>query len=127
MTARTRQRHARAGFTLVELMVAIMVMSVGVLGLAGTAVVVARLTGGATQQTVAANVAATRFERLRSSPCGAIASGYATTNGVSEKWVVTSKGTAAGVSTFDVVDTVGFTTRNGRTPARQVYRSYVRC
>jgi prepilin-type N-terminal cleavage/methylation domain-containing protein len=127
MTARTQRRQARAGFTLVELMVAIMVMAVGVLGLAGTAVAVARLAGGATQQTIAANVAATRFEQLRSSPCGVITSGSATTRGVSEKWAVTAAGTAFGVSTFDIVDTVWFTTRNGRTPMRQVYRSYVRC
>ena len=127
MTARTRRRQARAGFTLVELMVAILVMAVGVLGLAGTAVAVARLTGGATQQTIAANVAATRFEQLRSSPCASIKTGSATTRGVSEKWVVTSVGTVAGVSTYDVVDTLAFTTRNRRTPAQQVYRSYVRC
>ena len=127
MSARTRRRRARAGFTLVELMVAIMVMAVGVLGLAGTAVAVARLTGGAAQQTIAANLAATRFEQLRSSPCAAIKAGSATTRGVSEKWVVTSMGVAAGVSTFDVVDSLAFTTRNKRTPALQVYRSYVRC
>jgi Tfp pilus assembly protein PilV len=103
------------------------VMAVGVLGLAGTAAAVARLTGGAAQQTIAANLAATRFEQLRSTPCNAIKAGSATTRGVSEKWAVTSMGTVAGVTTFDVVDTLGFTSRNGRMPARQVYRSYIRC
>ena len=127
MTARTHRRRARAGFTLVELMVAVMVMAAGVLGLAGTAVAVARLTGAGSQQTIAANVAATRFERLRAAPCNTIAAGSATTRGVSERWVVTSMGAAAGVSTFDVVDTVWFTARNGRTPKLQVYRSEVRC
>jgi prepilin-type N-terminal cleavage/methylation domain-containing protein len=127
MTGRTRRRRARAGFTLVELMVAIMVMSVGVLGLAGTSVAVARLTGGAAQQTIAANVAATRFEKFRSAPCNAVTAGSASTRGVSETWAVTSVGAALGVSTFDIVDTVRFTSRNGRTPMRQVYRSYVRC
>jgi type IV pilus assembly protein PilV len=127
MTARTHRRRARAGFTLVELMVAIMVMAVGVLGLAGTAVAVARMAGGAAQQTIAANVAASRFERLRASPCAAVKSGTATARGVQEKWVASFVGTAVGVSTYDVVDTVWFTARNGRTPTRQVYRSYVRC
>jgi prepilin-type N-terminal cleavage/methylation domain-containing protein len=127
MTTRTRCVRARQGFTLVELIVAVMVMAVGVLGIAGTAVAVARLAGGASQQTVAANVAATRFEQLRSVSCGAIRAGSATTRGVSERWAVTSMGAAGGVTTYDVVDTVRFTSRSGRTAVLQVYRSDVRC
>jgi prepilin-type N-terminal cleavage/methylation domain-containing protein len=127
MTVRTRRLRARRGFTLVELMVAILLMAVGVLGLASTAVAVARLSGGAAQQTVAANVAATRFEQLRSASCSTIKAGSATTRGVSERWVVTPVGTAAGVTTLDVVDSVQFTARSGSAPVLQAYRSYVRC
>src|SRR5581483_2368719 len=67
-----RRRRARRAFTIVELVVAIVILSVGVLGLVSTATVVSRLIGGAAQLTVAANVAASRFERLRSMQCASI-------------------------------------------------------
>jgi prepilin-type N-terminal cleavage/methylation domain-containing protein len=78
---------SRSGFTLVEMMVAVVILSIGLLGLAGTAGVVTRQVGGGAKQTAAANVAEARMETLRSLGCSRIASGTATTRGVYEHWV----------------------------------------
>ena len=53
---RRRRRHggARRGFTLIEMIIAIIVMSIGIMGLAGTATYVATQMGGGAAQTVAA-------------------------------------------------------------------------
>ena len=79
---------ARQGFTLVDLIVAIVILSIGVLGLASTAAVVTPQIGGGAQQTRAATVAQTRFEELRSMPCAAYGglpfTGTASANGFRE-------------------------------------------
>lgn len=99
-------------------------MVVGVLGLAGTAAMVSRMVGGAAQQTVAANIAASRFEKLRSVPCNEIVSNSATTRNMSESW-----GAAADPNSSQlwvVTDTITYNAAGGRTP-RLVFQSYVRC
>ena len=78
----------RAGFTLVELMVAIMIFAVGMLGLAATAASVTRMMGGARRQTLAATAAQSRIERLRSSPCSTLTSGADTSRGIISTWTV---------------------------------------
>ena len=85
-------RGDRRGFSLIEVVVAIMVLAVGVLGLAATSTVVTRQIGGGAQQSTAANLAASRFERLRGRPCAAVTSAAAVveTNGISELWTVTA-------------------------------------
>jgi type IV pilus modification protein PilV len=100
----------RRGFTIIEVVVAIMILSVGVLGLAATSSVVSRQIGGGAQQNTAANLAASRFERLRARNCTAIASAAATvkTSGISEKWFVT-----AVVDARVVRDSVWFQTSRG--------------
>lgn len=62
----------RGGFSLIELVVAIVILTVGVLGLASTAAVVMRQINGGAQQARAANVAQERFEALRSMECIAL-------------------------------------------------------
>jgi type IV pilus modification protein PilV len=94
MSPRRRLRRAsgvrrRAGFTLVELLVAIMVFAVGMLGLAATAGAVTQLMGGAKRQTIASTIAQSRIERLRSSPCGTVTTGADTVRGVVSAWTVT--------------------------------------
>ncbi len=74
------------GFTLVEMMVAVVMLAIGLLGLASTAAVVTRqVSGGATQST-AANVVQSRLEWFRSVSCDQIANGTAVTKGVRESW-----------------------------------------
>src|SRR3712207_389548 len=79
--------RARAGLTLVEMMVAVVMLAVGLLGLVGTGAVVTRQIGGGTRQGLAAQVIANRVERLRSMNCPQITSDSQTTRGVYERWV----------------------------------------
>ena len=81
-------RHRRAGFTLVELIVAIIILTVGVLGLASVSAVVMRQITGSSFQNRAAAIASSRFERLRSVSCAAAAGGTATSGGITERWTV---------------------------------------
>lgn len=118
-----RRARGRRGFTIVELIVAMMVLTVGILGLCSTATVVSRLIGGAAQQTIAASVASARFESMRSLQCSAIVSGTATTRGMNEKWGVT----LTGPRLYTVVDTVRYQAAGGRVPAPLAFSSFVRC
>lgn len=102
-------------------MVAVVIMTVGVLALAGTSATVSRLIGGAGQRTVAANTASSRFEKLRGR-CGPIPSGTATANGMREHWGVEL---ASDAVTFAVVDTVWFLNVQHGT-SRQVFRTNIR-
>jgi len=111
----------RGGFSLVELVVATMIMSIGVLGLVSTSAVVSRMMGNAAQQTRAAAIAQTRFERLRSLRCNLLASGSSTTTGFTERWAVAQQ--SGGL--YDVVDTVSY--RSVRGNRSHAYRSVVRC
>ena len=88
-------KRARAGFTLVELIIAIVILVVGVLGLASTAAVVMRQITGSSMQTRAAMMAQSRLETLRSNTCAAMAAGTATTNGITETWRVVVNGRTA--------------------------------
>jgi len=122
--ARAGGGSARDGFTIIELIVAIMILVVGVLGLAGTAGMVSRMVGGAAQQTIAANVASSRFEKLRSVPCAQVTSGTATTRGMAEKWTTTvSSGNA---NLYSVTDVVTYTAAGGRSRTL-TFQSYVPC
>ncbi len=112
----------RAGFTIVEVIVAVMILVVGVLGLATTASAVSRLIGGGAQQTLAANVAQSRFERLRAQQCATVASGSASSRGVSEEWDVEQ----VAPNMFEVVVEVTYTTSAGpRTPP--AFQTYIMC
>lgn len=122
--ALTGRQQAPRGFTIIELIVAIVIMVVGVLGLAGTAAMVSRMVGGAAQQTVAANVAASRFEKLRSTACSQVVGGTATTRNISEKWTVTADPSSASRSI--VLDSVTYQAAGGLT-RRLAFESYIRC
>ncbi len=60
---------SQRGFTIVEVIVAIMVLTVGVLGLVTTAALVTRMIGRGQRSAVAATFAAQRMERLRPAAC----------------------------------------------------------
>ncbi len=77
----------RGGFTLVEMMVAVMILTVGLLGLASTAGYVVRQIGGGSQQAVAGSVVQSRVEWLRSMPCSSIKDSTTVTRGVRERWI----------------------------------------
>lgn len=123
-------RHDRSGFTVMELIVAIVILSIGLLGLAATSGSVMRLIGGGGHQTVAANVALARFERMRGLSCGRIANGSALSRNVQEVWTVTPVGPVATPRAMDVRLTVTFKTsmrRAGSASRTQIYRSQIIC
>jgi Tfp pilus assembly protein PilV len=120
--AQRRLRRAPAsGFALAELLVAILVMTVGVLGSVSTAAVVVRLMGRGAQQTLAAHVAQSRFEWLRARSCAPIGGGSASIRGVRETWTMSP----IEPTTYDVRDVVSYTTPDGI--KLQTFRSIVRC
>ena len=81
-------RRTRLGFSLIELLVSISMLSVGALALASLSAVVMRNITGAAQQTIAATIAQSRFEQLRGLPCTKLESGSADTRGMDESWKV---------------------------------------
>jgi prepilin-type N-terminal cleavage/methylation domain-containing protein len=115
----------RRGFTIVEVIVAIMILAIGVLGLAATSGVVTRQLGRGNLQTIASTVAQSRFDSLASVPCANLAptsgvnqTGTANTRGIRESWVISDSNDMKAI-----VDTIRFT---GRTNAL-VYVSLLPC
>lgn len=92
LAPRQPRRYARVklrrGFTLVELVTALVLLSIGALALASLSAVVMRNVAGAAQQTIAATIAQSRFEQLRGLSCTSLESGEANTRGMDESWKV---------------------------------------
>ncbi len=82
------RRPARGGFTLIEMIIAIIVMSIGIMGLAGTASYVAIQMGGGNAQTVAAALATKVSDSLAARRCSAIVGGTQTRRGVTVTWTI---------------------------------------
>src|SRR4051794_32627122 len=80
--------RARRGVTLIEMIIAIIVMSIGIMGLAGTATYVATQMGGGGAQTVAAAMASRVSDSLAARRCAALVDGSQTRRGVTMSWVV---------------------------------------
>jgi len=117
----------RRGFTLVEVMVAIVILSIGVLGLAATAGVVVRQMTGAVHQSVAATVAYSRMERIRTGNCVAMKDSSGPTAGVStrnvkEFWKITG---TAGSHALLVSDSIVYWIRGKQ--KSQVFKSEYPC
>jgi Tfp pilus assembly protein PilV len=106
-----------------ELLIAIILISIGLLSLAGGAVGVLRQMRWGSQSAIAAIVATQRMETIRSQGCSLNGTGgTATTRGLPEKWVITfinGKGSA-------VVESVTYTPRAGLTRYVEM-RSVVPC
>jgi type IV pilus modification protein PilV len=80
----------RSGFTIVEVLVAVLVLTVGLLGLAATAATVTRMISQGQRYSEATTLAAQRFEVLRSQSCTAMAAGSETHGRYSVAWTLTS-------------------------------------
>jgi Tfp pilus assembly protein PilV len=63
------KRNTEAGFTIVEVIIAIIVLTVGLLGLVTTAALVTRMIGQGQRSAVAATFASQRMEVLRTAAC----------------------------------------------------------
>lgn len=93
-----------AGFTLVEVMIAIIVLSVGALAMAGTSAAAIRMVGQGKRSTQVAQLAVSRLETLRrvsrstSPACTALTSGTANAAfGMTETWTVSGAGATRSV------------------------------
>ena len=115
-----RGARKEAGFTLVELMVTILMLTVGLLGMAGTTAVMTRQIGDGAQMALAATNAQARFELLRSQDCVGLAAGTAESRGITEVWTVTLL-----ARSVQVTDTVKFTTPRGK--RSYAYRTLIPC
>ena len=76
------------GYTIVELLVAVMIFSVGLLAMAGSASVIMSTLTSTQSRTIAASVAESRFERVRATPCVNRAAGSTVSRGISEAWTL---------------------------------------
>ena len=91
---RTDTRHAalRAGFSLVEVLVALTVTGIGLVALAGTtAVLLAHGTSAAAALSATARLTAV-VDSLRVAPCLSLGTGRNTANGVTITWAVSGTG-----------------------------------
>lgn len=93
---------ARAGFTIVELLVAIMIFGVGALALAGTSATILEMFGSSNRRVVAASVAQSQFEVLRSLNCRKLEPGSNTVRGIEYSWSVSKSPNATDPRVADV-------------------------
>jgi len=115
--------RARAGFTLLEMMVAVVILTVGMLGLVSTSAVITRQVGGGAAQTVASQVIANRLEKFRSLGCSQISSGSETTRGISERWTTGAKVNRV----LFVVDTITYSVAGSSRPKTLAFSIAVPC
>jgi len=112
--------RARRGFTLVELLVALMVFSVGALAMVATSANVITLITASKNRALAAAVADARFERMRSQNCAAHTTDSTVTRGIKESWQTVKLARADDV-------TVHVTFVANRRSQSRIYRSFITC
>src|SRR5438045_1082111 len=79
------------GFSLVEVMIAMIILTVGVLGVAASSGAITRMTAEGGRSGGSAAVAESRIEALTATPCASLASsGTATTGKFTESWTITT-------------------------------------
>ena len=118
--------RARRGFSLVELIVAMLLLAIGVLGLAGVSAYAIRQSSSANIRNVAAIVAQSRMEDLRSRGCPVAGnpSPAPVTKGVTETWAP-----LVGTTTTRVIGNFTFSRRSGKNPVTETITdtTYVLC
>ena len=95
-------RHSDVGFTLIEVLVAVLVLGVGIIALVGTSGSVTRMIGRGKIETRAAHAASRRMESLRAAAYAAlprctdpafVSGGPIPSGGMTESWHVPTTGT----------------------------------
>ena len=84
------------GFTIVEVLVAVMILSVGLMGLVTTAGLVTRMIAQGQRSTEAATLANERIELLRAQGCPAAATGSETRGAYTINWRVVAMASPKG-------------------------------
>ena len=115
-----RPLRTRHGFTIIEMIIAIIVMAVGVMGLAGTARYVAMQMGNGRTQTIAATFATKIADSLSARRCSSIVGGTQTKRGVTITWTV-----ADSTKTKWVTESVQYKTKSG--PKTVNYLTVIQC
>ena len=84
------RRRARTGFSIVEVLVALVLVTIGLLGIAGNCALAIRVTAVAARERRAAQRASDRIAELTSQGCASARSGSspAPSAGMSEQWTV---------------------------------------
>jgi Tfp pilus assembly protein PilV len=90
-SAATERQHRR-GVSLIEVLIACVLLTVAVLGLVGASTSISKQTGNSRRQVIAAGMAMTRLDSLRSIACTAMTNGTATRQGITESWTVSGTG-----------------------------------
>ena len=122
--ARSAESRPRRGVTLVELIVAMTILTVGLLAIVGVSASVARSLGESRSDNLAAVAAESRFEKVAGTQCSSLTLNTvasATNRNVTERWVVVDGGN----NTRQVIDTVSWTTRRGT--RRNVFQTLLPC
>ncbi|MDQ4079458.1 MAG: prepilin-type N-terminal cleavage/methylation domain-containing protein [Gemmatimonadota bacterium] len=115
----------RTGFTIVELLITLVILSAGLLALHGSSALTLRMVGGGWTRTVAASVAQRRLELLRSSACAGLASGSDETRAVRERWTVSP--TSGGVGIELTVEYLVRVPRGATSERSATFRAVVPC
>ena len=109
------------GFSMAEVMIAMVILTVGVLGIAASSAAITRMTAEGGRGGGSAAVAESRIESLTAVPCASMTStGSATTGKFTESWTVT---TANLLRTI----TVTVTYPQGRGTRTSTYVAYRSC
>jgi prepilin-type N-terminal cleavage/methylation domain-containing protein len=98
----------RSAFTLPEVLVAILIFAVGILGLATSGTFIASQAGEARAITEGAVLAGRVMDSLRSEPCAAVASGQLTRGQATVRWTA-----APAIRTVAIDATLELSTRRG--------------
>ncbi len=121
---RCRPMSNRPGVTLVELLVATVIISIGLLAIVGTSAAIARSLGQARTDNLAAIYAESRVERIAGTSCAGLTLGSwttATTRGVTEKYKVENNGN------FTLLVTDSLSWKTNRSTRRLVYKTILPC
>jgi prepilin-type N-terminal cleavage/methylation domain-containing protein len=117
-------RRARRGVSLVELLVAMTLLTIGLLAIVGVSGSVTRSLGESRTDNSAALVAQSRFEQLAGTACTSLTLNttvQVTTRGVTERYRVVDGGN----NTRQIIDSVTWTTRKGT--RRQAFSTLLPC
>jgi len=121
---RNHSKRVRRGVTLVELIVALTILSIGLLGIVGVSGGIARSLGEARSDGLAATYAQARFEKLAGTQCSTLTKAsviQVVTRNVTERYIVNDSTNA----TIAITDSVSWTTRRGT--RRQTFKSLLPC
>jgi Tfp pilus assembly protein PilV len=104
-SVRPSPKRSSSGFTLVEVLVAILLIEIGLLALMAATGIVIRETTLARARTAVLDVARNRVEMLAASPCSEVAGSTTGLSGISEDWSMH----LVPIATREVRDSVTFT------------------